>query len=258
MEIIEDTGEKFHIASQPSIISQGIFLGFFAFGFTLSFYSESFFWQLLYIFGSFVIASSFLGHWQKLVIEKVSNKLHYSVQNIYQKLFVTDKYLVSETLTLDEMKQVKCNLSTGTISFYHNLNTITVYIGKPDNCGAILEKLKSLLPVPTISQHDEQLRQDSNEEETNEQSEEADEAYSSPDAKGDFGQPEDIPKTSSFDNMKEEDDGLSSDESFVKIDDKELAEGAQNTDLSQESTQGDHGEDRTRSDNDEYTLNHEK
>lgn len=254
MEVIEDTGEKFHIASQPSIISQAIFLGFFAFGFTLSFYSESFFWQLLYIFGSFIIASSFLGHWQKLVIEKVSNKLHYSVQNIYQKLFVTDKYLVSETLTLDEMKQVKCNLSTGTISFYHNFNTITVYIGKPDNCGAILEKLKSLLPVPTISHHDEQPRQDSNEE-TEEQSGEVEEAYSSPDAKGDFEQPEDIPKTSSFDNLKEEDDGLSSDESFVKIDDKEFAEGAQNTDLSQESAQG---EDRSRSDDDEDTLNQDK
>lgn len=144
------------------------------------------------------------------------------------------------------------------------------------NCGAILEKLKSLLPVPTISHHDEQPRQDSNEE-TEEQSGEVEEAYSSPDAKGDFEQPEDIPKTSSFDNLKEEDDGLSSDESFVKIDDKEFAEGAQNTDLSQESGKwpwsrafwnvnfeqfwmsfAAQGEDRSRSDDDEDTLNQDK
>ena len=98
----------------------------------------------------------------------------------------------------------------------------------------MLEKLKSLLPMPTISQLDEQTSQDLNEE-TNEQSEEVDEAYSSPGAKGDFGQPEEIPETSSFDSLKEDDDGLSSDESFVKIDDKELAEGAQITDLSQKS-----------------------
>ncbi|ESO02445.1 hypothetical protein HELRODRAFT_161717 [Helobdella robusta] len=129
MEVVDETEERVCFASQPKYFNWALFIGIFSFGIALSFYSESCFWQMIYVIGSLVIASAFIDHWQELTLDRPLDQLSYTVQNIYQRFLFRNKHTFMETAKLSELKKVKANQRNGTITFYHNHTTTKVFVG---------------------------------------------------------------------------------------------------------------------------------